>query len=129
MIVIDTSVFVAMAFLEPDAPRLLSTLAAASGRSISAGNYLECAIVAQRKRGGVDDLDRWLLQRDIVVVPVDHAMARLAADAYARFGRARHPAGLNYGDCFAYALAKSLDAPLLFKGGDFSKTDIRAALA
>src|SRR3954470_5349663 len=108
MIVVNTSVFVAMGLSEPDADRLLRALAGASRRSISAGNYLECAIVAQRKLGGAADLDRWLLQRDIAVIPVDYATARIAADAYARFGRARHPAGLNYGDCFAYALASRL---------------------
>ena len=129
MIAVDTSVYVAIVLAEPEASVLSQALAHADRKSLSAGNYLECAIVAHQKLGGSADLDLWLEQRKIAVVPVDHAMARIAESAFARFGKGRHPAGLNYGDCFAYALAKFLDAPLLFKGDDFSHTDIRSALA
>ncbi len=128
MIVVDSSVFIAMAKQEPEAPTLLAALASAEARSLSAGTYLECAVVALGKLGGIEDLERWLDERSITVTPVDHALARVAAQAFARFGKGRHPARLNYGDCFAYALAKSLDAPLLFNGDDFSRTDIRSAL-
>ncbi len=72
-------------------------------------------------------LDAWIAARRIAVVPVDHTLAQIAADAFARYGKGRHPAGLNFGDCFAYALARSLNAPLLFKGDDFARTDVLAA--
>lgn len=128
MIVVDTSVYVAIVLADAEASLLSHALAHADRKSMSAGNYLECAMVAHQKMGGSADLDLWLDQRQIAVVPVDHAMARVAESAFAQFGKGRHPAALNYGDCFAYALAKSLNAPLLFKGDDFSRTDIRAAL-
>lgn len=129
MIVVDTSAIVAIAALEADADLLSRALLRAATRSMSAGTYLECAMVmAGRWLGGRDDLDEWLNLRRIEIVPLDLDQARLAADAFLRFGRGRHPAGLNYGDCFAYALATRLRAPLLFKGDDFSRTDIRPAL-
>ena len=130
MIVVDTSVFIAFVRREPEVDEFRQALLRASRAKMSAGSYLECAIVATgRGLGGRDVLDTWLTARNIAIAPVDAALAQLAADAFARFGRGRHPAGLNYGDCFSYALAKSLRAPLLFKGEDFGKTDIMAALA
>jgi ribonuclease VapC len=128
MIAIDSSVYAAIVLGEPEAPLLSKAIASADERTMSAGNYLECAIVSHRRLGGSADLDLWLQERGISVISVDHTMARLAGEAFARFGKGRHPAGLNYGDCFAYALAKSLDAPLLYKGDDFAQTDIRPAL-
>ena len=95
---------------------------------MSAGNYLESAILAETRFGGREDIDGWIRERRIEIIPVDHGLAELAADAFARFGKGRHPASLNYGDCFAYALAKHLRAPLLFKGEDFAKTDVESAL-
>jgi ribonuclease VapC len=96
---------------------------------MSAGNYVEAVMVLEGRRlGSREDLDEWLALRRVEIVPVDLPLARLAADAFVRFGRGRHPAGLNYGDCFAYALAKHLRAPLLFKGDDFARTDIQPAL-
>lgn len=86
-------------------------------------------MVSERRAGGRRDLDAWLERERLVVVAVDHRIASIAADAFAQFGKGRHPAGLNYGDCFAYALAKSLNAPLLFKGDDFARTDIASAVA
>jgi ribonuclease VapC len=96
---------------------------------MAAGTYLECAILIVGRFGGTVDLDAWLARRAIAVIPVDHTLARLAADAFARYGKGRHPAGLNFGDCFAYALAASLGAPLLFKGEDFARTDVARAPA
>lgn len=128
-VVVDTSVFVATLFEEADALRLLSALRRARTRLLSAGNYLECAMVSSRRADGRRDLDAWLERERIVVVAVDLRIASIAADAFVRFGRGRHPAALNYGDCFAYALAKSLRAPLLFKGDDFARTDVASALA
>jgi ribonuclease VapC len=74
------------------------------------------------------DLDLFLMEAAVEVVPVTAGQARIARDAYRRFGKGNHPAGLNYGDCFAYALAKERDLPLLFKGDDFVRTDLRPAL-
>src|SRR5205085_367092 len=128
-VVVDSSVFIAAIREEPDAPRLIQAPRLARRRLMSAGNYLESAMVAEGRHGGRSQLESWLAREAVTVVPVDLGLARIAADAFARFGKGHHPAGLNYGDCFAYALAKSLDAPLLFKGGDFSKTDVRPALA
>lgn len=128
MIVVDSSVFVALVQREPDSEALTLGLVGARRRVMSAGNYVECAMVAIGRRGGVTILDEWLARRSVEVTPVDHDLARLAGDAFRRFGKGRHDARLNYGDCFAYALAKSLDAPLLFKGDDFACTDIRPAL-
>lgn len=124
MIVVDSSVFVAIFKREPEAGLLSQKLSAAGHRVMSAANYLECAIISEGRFGGRADLDAWLLRREVKIHTVDHILAQLAADAFARFGKGRHPAGLNYGDCFAYALAKSLGAPLLFKGNDFARTDL-----
>ena len=128
MIVVDTSVFVAIKGGEPEAVVFGEALSRADELTMSAGNYLEAAMIAESRFGGRAALDTWLRERRIQVHPVDLSTAQLAADAFARFGKGRHPAGLNYGDCFAYALAKSLDAPLLHKGKDFSQTDILVAL-
>ena len=128
-LVVDTSVFIAALFDEPEATSLLTALRRAPTRLLSAGNYLECAMVASRRSDGRRDLDAWIVRERLTIAAVDRSIAEAAADAFARFGRGRHPAGLNYGDCFAYALAKSLNAPLLYKGDDFAMTDIASALA
>jgi ribonuclease VapC len=129
VIVVDSSVFIAILDREPEAARFADALGRAEGRAMSAGNYLECAIVAGRRLQGRADLDDWLTHRRVDVRPIDLDLARMAADAFARFGKGRHPARLKYGDCFAYALAKSLNAPLLYKGDDFARTDIASALS
>lgn len=128
-VAVDSSVFVALINREPDAERLVVVLRSKRRRYMSAGNYLECAMVADGRFGGRAQLDGWLARERVEVTPVDLHLARIAADAFAQFGKGRHPAGLNFGDCFAYALAKSLNAPLLFKGDDFARTDIASALA
>lgn len=129
MIVVDTSAVLCVLLEEPEADAVREALLRASRRSLSASNYVECAmVIAGRRIGGRSDLDEWLAIRGVDVVAVDRSLADLAADAFVRFGRGRHPAGLNYGDCFAYALAKHLRAPLLFKGSDFAMTDIQPAL-
>jgi ribonuclease VapC len=127
--VLDTSALVAMLFAEPERDAFLDRLAGADDPVISAATVLEASIVMQARTGekGIADLDRLLEAAAVRCLAVDRAQALLARDAFARFGKGRAPAGLNYGDCFAYALAKALDRPLLFKGGDFAQTDIAAA--
>jgi ribonuclease VapC len=127
MIVVDSSVFVCMIQVEPEAETFAEALGRARGRCMSAGNYLECAMIAISRLGGIETLDEWLQRRRVDIVPVDRALARLAGEAFGRFGRTHHKAGLNYGDCFAYALAKARNAPLLYKGGDFGLTDLQPA--
>ena len=129
MIVVDTSVFVAILRAEPEEAALTEALLSATELRMSAGNYLECAMVALgRGLAGRGDLDEWLSLRRVEVIPADRNQAELAADAFARYGKGRHPAALNFGDCFAYALAKGLGARLLFTGEDFARTDIEPAL-
>lgn len=120
---VDTSVFIAILLEEDEGNQWSDTLRSYGRRIMAAATYLECAIVSTRRENGRVDLDAWLARETIEIVPIDHTLARLAADGFTRFGKGRHPAGLNYGDCFAYALAESVGAPLLFKGMDFARTD------
>lgn len=127
-IVVDSSVVVAILTHEGDAEAWLARLASVSGRCMSSVNALETRIVLEMGRRvdprRFDDLlTRW--QMDIV--PFDEALANLAFEAYRRFGKGRHPARLNMGDCAAYALAKARGWPLLYKGDDFAQTDIERA--
>ncbi len=96
---------------------------------ISQINYVEVGIIliGRRRLATQADLDKWLARLDVSIEP-GNDLAGMAMAAYLRFGRGFHPAKLNLGDCFAYALAKTLDAPLLYKGDDFALTDIRSAL-
>lgn len=125
--VVDTSALVAIIRKESDGDMLFRLLLESRGGLISAGTLQETMIVLAGKEIDPDELRELLDIARLWVVPVDDALARLAADAFIRFGKGRHPARLNFGDCFAYALAKARDLPLLFKGEDFSKTDIRDA--
>jgi len=128
--VIDTSVIVAIMLHEPDAPKLLAKMAEAKTRSTSACSYLEASMVVIARKGDDDvaeNIDRALYEANIAIVPVSVQQAKIAREAFIRFGKGRHPAGLNFGDCFAYALARQTNSTLLFKGNDFSKTDIRVA--
>jgi ribonuclease VapC len=127
--IIDTSALVALLDQEPEAERIAHAVAASSERMLSAANLVEIGIVMQARRGddGARDLDLLLakLKVDIAVVTADHA--GIARKAFRRYGRGRHAANLNFGDCFAYALAKEKSAPLLFKGDDFGRTDVIVA--
>jgi ribonuclease VapC len=129
--VVDTSALLALAFLEPDAERFLEALQDADVRLISAASALEAAIVADQRSGAgaSDDLNDLMAILGLEVEPVDVAQIRMAREAYRRYGKGNHPAALNFGDCFAYALAKATGLPLLFKGDDFTRTDLAAALA
>lgn len=126
MIVVDTSAIVAILKRETEARRCLEVLAQTDEAVMSAGTFLEVQIVSEANDMADlrDDLIRSVSLR---IEPVTAALARGGGLAWRRYGRGRHPAGLNFGDCFAYALADALNAPLLFVGEDFTKTDLRSA--
>ena len=128
--IVDSSAVVSIILGEPEAADLVEAMARASSAKISAANWLEAAMAVD-SRGSVifshkfgEVLDELRLQ--VVPVTLDHA--KQARTAHQRYGRGNHPARLNYGDCFAYALAKITGEPLLFKGDDFSQTDVEPAL-
>ena len=127
--IIDTSALVAIFDQEPEAERIARTLAATPERMLSAANLLEVGIVMQARRGddGARDVDLLLAKLRVEIVPFTARQAEIALKAFRRYGRGRHDAKLNFGDCFAYALAKDAAAPLLFKGDDFGQTDVLAA--
>ena len=129
MIVVDTSAVFAILTKEAGSQALRSALDNAEGVRLSAGTYLELTIVCRRRAGdrAVQEMERFLMAQDIRVIPFDAAQADLAAEAYRTYGKGRHRAALNFGDCFAYALAKQLDPLLLYKGTDVAATDIEAA--
>lgn len=124
--VIVSSAIVAVALDEPEAPTFERRIVDDPVRLVSAATILEAAIVIEARYGdaGGRELDQWLLSMDAEIVPVDAALVEDARRAWRMFGKGRHPAGLNFGDCFSYALAKSRAEVLLFKGNDFSKTDV-----
>jgi len=128
--VIDTSALVAILLGEPDAERFARALGAAPVRLLSAVTRVELSCVIEGRKGETGRTDVELLLRDggFEVVSVTPQQAEIAVDAFRRFGRGRHRARLNIGDCFSYALAVATDQVLLFKGDDFGHTDIRAAL-
>lgn len=127
--VIDSSALIAILQDEPERAAFVRKLGADRVRLLSAANWLEAAIIVDDRLGetGARDLKLFVLEAAIEIVSVTAAQAELARVAYRRFGRGNHPARLNYGDCFAYALARETGEPLLFKGDDFSRTDIPAA--
>jgi len=126
--VIETSALVAMLTDEPDAQRFEAAVEADPVRLMSTASYLEAAIVIEQRFGepGGRELDLWLHRAGVDLVSVDPEQAEVARSAYRRFGKGRNRAGLNYGDCFAYALAKVSGEPLLYQGNDFANTDIGA---
>lgn len=129
MIVVDTSAIIAITLDEQDAGSLLTAVSKADEAFIAAPSALELEIVLRSKTGRTGPSARRVLQNlAIETVPFSLEHLAEAIDAFGRFGRGRHPAQLNFGDCMAYALAKSLNAPLLFKGDDFTRTDIQSAL-
>ena len=129
MIAIDTSALIAIFRLEDEAETFLRTIVGANERCFSALSLLEASMVIGGRggdRAAFEPLDEFLTETGVKIVPFDAAQAALAREAYLRYGKGRHKAGLNLGDCVSYALAKSRNAPLLFKGNDFSLTDIEA---
>jgi ribonuclease VapC len=125
--VVDTSALLAILQDEPERRRFNEALESADSRLMSVATFVETSIVIESRYGaeGLRDLDLLLERAGLELVPVDVEQARAARAAYSRFGKGRHPAALNFGDCFSYALARVLGEPLLFKGGDFSQTDLR----
>jgi len=127
VIVVDTSALMAIALDEPNADACDDCLSRQEEILVSAGTLTEAFIVAAR-RNVTEALDILLQNLPYVVVPATEASARRAGEAYRLWGKGLHPAGLNFGDCFAYELAKERNFPLLYIGNDFSKTDITGAL-
>lgn len=128
--IIDTSAIVAILRGEPEARRFAEAIEAAPVRRISATTYVEIGAVIDGGRDPVASrlVDELLATAGIVIESVTEAQARIAREAYRDFGKGSgHAAGLNFGDCFAYALAKATGEPLLFKGDDFSRTDVAVA--
>lgn len=127
--VIDTSAIVAIFFNEPDALHYRQRIAEDPVRLMSAATLVEVTMVIEGRFGeaGGAELDLWLHKANVDVVAVTADYADQARRAWRRYGKGRHPAALNYGDCFSYALALLTGEPLLFKGNDFSQTDVRAA--
>jgi ribonuclease VapC len=121
--IVDTSALIAILRREPDSDALAERLLGADEVRMSSGTLLEARIVAERD-GGDAELAELLDLAGVEIVPPDARQIDLAFEGFRRFGRGRHPAGLNFGDLFAYALARALDEPLLFKGEDFGKTDV-----
>lgn len=128
--IIDTSALLALALKEPERDAFYVLMLRAKRRRMSAASYVEAAEVYMRRinpEKGISLLNRDLAQLRIEVVAVTAEQAYAAAEARRLYGKSRHDAELNYGDSFAYALAKSLDEPLLFKGNDFIHTDVKRA--
>ena len=127
--IVDTSAVLAILFREPDAERFAKAITSAPSRRMSAATLLETSIVLESRSGAAAgyELDAFLEEAGIELEPVTPEQSQAARRAWRRFGKGNHPAGLNFGDCFAYALAEATREPLLFKGGDFELTDIEVA--
>ena len=130
LMVIDTSAIVSIIFAEPDAEQMATAIDAADQRLVSAATALEASVVIESEMDdtGRIELDLLIYRARIEIVPFSADQFEIARRAYRVYGRGRHPAGLNLGDCFSYALSKSTGYPLLFKGDDFRQTDVVAAL-
>ena len=131
MLVIDTSALVAIINNEPERREFLSIIASSTDIMMSAITWYETMIVARHYRGqrGVDIVTRILVERNVTIMPFDLGAAAEAVSAHQRYGGRKHPAQLTFGDCAAYALARTFECPLLFKGNDFAQTDASPAHA
>jgi ribonuclease VapC len=127
MIAVDTSAVLAILLYEPDGEACVAALKSKDNIVMSAGTLSEALIVAAQRGVGAE-LIRLIEELEIEVIPLTKASAQRVAQAYQRWGKGRHAAGLNWGDCFAYAVAKERGCPLLYVGKDFAKTDIKSAL-
>ncbi|HEX3838795.1 MAG TPA: type II toxin-antitoxin system VapC family toxin [Steroidobacteraceae bacterium] len=124
--VFDTSALLAILFDEPERRAFTEAIEATEVRLLSAASFVEASMILESRHGaeGVRALDRLLAAANVEIIAVDLPQAHAAREAFRQFGKGRHPAGLNFGDCFSYALAKGRSEPLIFKGGEFSQTDI-----
>ncbi|QNI32279.1 type II toxin-antitoxin system VapC family toxin [Alloacidobacterium dinghuense] len=124
--VLDTSAILAVLLEEPEAAQLVHFIGEDRIRLCSAVSFVEASIVLRNRKGerGRQKLDQFLRRARVQITAVDVKQAEVAREAYEKFGKGKHPAGLNLGDCFSYALAKTTNEPLLFKGEDFVKTDV-----
>jgi ribonuclease VapC len=129
-VIIDTSVIIAILNDEPERRAFNEAIEKSSICLLSTAGFVEASIVMEYSRGyeGLRDFDLWMAAAGIELAAVDADQAHIARQAFRQYGKGRHPAALNFGDCFSYALAKSTGFPLLFKGEDFGKTDIPAAM-
>ena len=126
--ILDSSALVAILFREPEADAFVDRILVAAVKRISVATWVELMMVMARETdASMRDAEAFLADAEVQVEPVTLEQGRLARQAFLDFGKGRHPAKLNFGDCFAYALAKETDEPLLFKGNDFALTDIMAA--
>ena len=131
MITVDTSALIAILRREPEADRFIRAISTASGCVLSAVSDMEASIVLAGRHGSSTawfSLDELVAAAAMAIVPHDAELALAAREAFLRFGKGRHPAALNLGDCAAYAVAKNRSLPLLFKGNDFPATDIAAMI-
>jgi ribonuclease VapC len=128
--IIDTSALIAVLTDEPERRSFNRAIENADSCLMSTASFVESSIVIENSRGydGLRDFDLFVTSAGIELVPVDEEQARIARKAFRQYGKGHHTAGLNFGDCFSYALAKVTGLPLLYKGGDFSLTDIDSAL-
>jgi ribonuclease VapC len=128
--IVDTSAALAIVLGEPGFEVFATAISASETRRISAASFLEASIVAETRAGdrGLRQFDSFIRESELAVEPVTYEHALIAREGFSHYGKGRHPADLNFGDCFAYALAKSTSEPLLFKGGDFRQTDVLPAL-
>jgi len=124
--VLDTSAVLAVLLDEPERRAFTEAIEADATRLMSVASFVECSIVLETRHGpeGVRDLDLLLARAQVQLVPVDADQAYVARQAFRNFGRSRHAANLNFGDCFSYALSRTSAEPLLFKGSDFARTDV-----
>jgi ribonuclease VapC len=124
--VLDTSAVLAILQNEPERRQFNEAIETADTRSLSTASFVECSMILESRYGadGVRDLDLFIAKAQVSLVPVDEEQANLARRAFRKYGKGRHPAGLNFGDCFSYALSRALEEPLLFKGNDFPQTDV-----
>jgi ribonuclease VapC len=128
--ILDTSALVAILYKEPEAAAFARAIHDADACRMSVANYVELAMVVESQLGpeGMQQAQTLIRRAAIAIEPITIDHGELARQAFLDFGKGRHKAGLNFGDCFSYALAKATGEPLLFKGNDFSQTDIEAAL-
>jgi ribonuclease VapC len=129
-VILDTSALIAILWDEAEREAFNEAVAQAAVRQMSTATLADASIVIEASRGydGLRDFDLWIAAAGVELVPVDADQAQIAREAFRRYGKGHGPAGLNFGDCFSYALSKATGLPLLFKGDDFPQTDVESAI-